>query len=209
MSITPGVVVGLVCHGRAVSLSEIGGEPNSPHAVTAGIAGGPEASRSPRKLEALELFSWAGAPLRRAVGGVQLLAWTPAPLGDGRRARSARRRAGPRRGHGHRPGGGRDARAADCSIVALDQSPAMLAGARARFATTSGSPVELVQAEAERLPFPTRALTPSAEIGLLLRYATIRRRRMRALARFCAPAGPSAWSSSASRRSRRRGPPGG
>src|SRR5437016_11032427 len=41
----------------------------------------------------------------------------------------------------------------DCSVVGIDQSAAMLARARARFGAGEGACVELLQAEAEALPF--------------------------------------------------------
>src|SRR5580704_478885 len=48
---------------------------------------------------------------------------------------------------------------ADCSVVGIDQSPQMLAAARARFAADGGSSarvsarVELIEGQAESLPF--------------------------------------------------------
>src|SRR5580693_2862375 len=46
---------------------------------------------------------------------------------------------------------------ADCSVVGVDQSPQMLAAARARFAAAERAggrpPVELLEGEAEALPF--------------------------------------------------------
>ncbi len=76
----------------------------------------------------------------------------------------------------------------DCSIVAVDQSPAMLAGARARFAAVPGSHVELVQAEAERLPFPDESFD-AVSFTYLLRYVDDPPATMRELARVLRPGG--------------------
>ena len=47
-----------------------------------------------------------------------------------------------------------------CSVVGIDQSAEMLAAARARFARSDHADrVHLIDGEAERLPFPMRALT--------------------------------------------------
>jgi demethylmenaquinone methyltransferase/2-methoxy-6-polyprenyl-1,4-benzoquinol methylase len=172
---------------RAVSLSEIA-EPNSPHAASAGIAGGPDASPSPRKLEALELFDglerrydalsaafsfWQDPRWRSAMvdelglrGGERIL---DVATGTGLVAAEMRARA-------------------DLSIVAVDQSPAMLAGARARFAAVPGSHVELVQAEAERLPFPDESFD-AVSFTYLLRYVDDPPATMRELARVLRPGG--------------------
>ena len=77
---------------------------------------------------------------------------------------------------------------ADCSIVAVDQSPAMLAAARARFAAQPGSPVELLQAEAERLPFADESFD-AVTFTYLLRYVDDPPATMRELARVLRPGG--------------------
>ncbi len=168
---------------RAVSLSEIA-ESQSPHAVTAGIP--PESS--PRKLEALELFDglerrydvlsaafsfWQDPRWRSAMvdslglrGGERVL---DVATGTGLVAAELRARA-------------------DCSIVAVDQSPAMLAAARARFAAQPGSPVELLQAEAERLPFADESFD-AVSFTYLLRYVDDPPATMRELARVLRPGG--------------------
>jgi demethylmenaquinone methyltransferase/2-methoxy-6-polyprenyl-1,4-benzoquinol methylase len=55
----------------------------------------------------------------------------------------------------------------DCTVVGIDQSPQMLAAARARFA--GDGRVELVQGEAERLPFADRSFD-ALTFTYLLRY---------------------------------------
>ncbi len=156
--------------------------------MTAPIADGPEASRSPRKLEALELFDglerrydalsaafsfWQDPRWRSAMvgelglrGGERVL---DVATGTGLVAAEMRARA-------------------DCSIVAVDQSPAMLAAARARFAAVGGSRVELVQAEAERLPFPDESFDV-VSFTYLLRYVDDPPATMRELARVLRPGG--------------------
>ncbi len=59
-------------------------------------------------------------------------------------------------------------RRADCSIVGLDQSTEMLAGARARFAK-DGARVELVEGQAEQLPFADESFD-ALTFTYLLRY---------------------------------------
>ncbi len=170
-----------------VSLSEIA-DPNSPHAVSVGIGDGPQASRSPRKLEALELFDglerrydalsaafsfWQDPRWRSAMvdglcllGGERVL---DVATGTGLVAAELRARA-------------------DCSIVGVDQSPAMLAAARARFAAVPGADVELLQAEAERLPFADESFDV-VSFTYLLRYVDDPPATMRELARVLRPGG--------------------
>ena len=168
---------------RAVSLSEIV-DSQSPHAATAETG----APRSPRKLEAIELFNglerrydalsaalsfWQDPRWRSAMvdslrlgGGERVL---DVATGTGLVAAEIRSRA-------------------DCSIVAVDQSPAMLAAARARFASTPGSPAELLQAEAERLPFPDDSFD-AVTFTYLLRYVDDPQATMAELARVLRPGG--------------------
>src|SRR5437870_6603854 len=85
-----------------------------------------------------------------------------------------------------------------CSVVAIDQSPEMLDAARARFARRSPSEgrhragrvpaVELIQAEAERLPFPDGSFDVLT-FTYLLRYVDDPRATMRELARVLRPGG--------------------
>jgi demethylmenaquinone methyltransferase/2-methoxy-6-polyprenyl-1,4-benzoquinol methylase len=81
------------------------------------------------------------------------------------------------------------ARDGDCTVVGLDQSVEMLAGARARFdAGADGARVELVEGEAERLPFADAAFD-ALTFTYLLRYVDDPRATMRELARVLRPGG--------------------
>ena len=77
-----------------------------------------------------------------------------------------------------------------CSVVALDQSEAMLAGARRRVAAHAelGRRVELVQAEAEKLPFEAASFD-AVTFTYLLRYVDDPAATMRELARVLRPGG--------------------
>jgi demethylmenaquinone methyltransferase / 2-methoxy-6-polyprenyl-1,4-benzoquinol methylase len=91
---------------------------------------------------------------------------------------------------------------ARCSVVGIDQSPQMLAGARARFAgmdgaadpgapVASGAPgarVELVQGQAEALPFADGSFD-GLTVTYLLRYVDDPRATVRELARVLRPGG--------------------
>jgi demethylmenaquinone methyltransferase / 2-methoxy-6-polyprenyl-1,4-benzoquinol methylase len=78
------------------------------------------------------------------------------------------------------------ARCERCSVVALDQSAEMLAAARERFAGEAR--VDLVQGEAERLPFPAESFD-ALTFTYLLRYVEDPRATMRELARVVKPGG--------------------
>jgi demethylmenaquinone methyltransferase / 2-methoxy-6-polyprenyl-1,4-benzoquinol methylase len=81
------------------------------------------------------------------------------------------------------------ARAADCTVVGLDQSAEMLAGARARFATgPDAARVQLVEGQAERLPFADAAFD-ALTFTYLLRYVDDPPATMRELARVVRPGG--------------------
>jgi demethylmenaquinone methyltransferase/2-methoxy-6-polyprenyl-1,4-benzoquinol methylase len=81
---------------------------------------------------------------------------------------------------------------ADCSVVGVDQSPQMLAAARARFAATeraAGRPrVELLEGEAEALPFADASFD-ALTFTYLLRYVDDPAATMRELARVVRPGG--------------------
>jgi demethylmenaquinone methyltransferase/2-methoxy-6-polyprenyl-1,4-benzoquinol methylase len=79
-------------------------------------------------------------------------------------------------------------RRADCSVVGIDQSPEMLAAARARFATVAPSRVELVEGQAEALPFALESFD-ALTFTYLLRYVDDPRATMRELARVVRPGG--------------------
>jgi demethylmenaquinone methyltransferase / 2-methoxy-6-polyprenyl-1,4-benzoquinol methylase len=78
-------------------------------------------------------------------------------------------------------------RRADCSVVGVDQSPEMLGAARARFAGENSS-VELVQGQAEQLPFADASFD-AVTFTYLLRYVDDPAATMRELARVVRPGG--------------------
>jgi demethylmenaquinone methyltransferase / 2-methoxy-6-polyprenyl-1,4-benzoquinol methylase len=78
-------------------------------------------------------------------------------------------------------------RRADCSVVGLDQSPEMLAGARARFAG-DGTRVELVEGQAEQLPFADESFD-ALTFTYLLRYVDDPPATLRELVRVVRPGG--------------------
>jgi demethylmenaquinone methyltransferase/2-methoxy-6-polyprenyl-1,4-benzoquinol methylase len=73
-----------------------------------------------------------------------------------------------------------------CTVVGIDQSPQMLAAARARFAGRSD--VELVQGEAEALPFADASFD-ALTFTYLLRYVEDPQRTLAELARVVRPGG--------------------
>jgi len=168
--------------------SEVDG-PRRPGRV-ASTAGSSTDRSSPRKREALELFRalprhydalsaalsfWQDPRWRRAL----VSAVEPAPAqrvldvatGTGMVAAELLRRA-------------------DCSVVGIDQSPEMLAAARARFAPVEGerSRVELVEGQAEALPFADASFD-ALTFTYLLRYVDDPPATMRELARVVRPGG--------------------
>jgi demethylmenaquinone methyltransferase / 2-methoxy-6-polyprenyl-1,4-benzoquinol methylase len=76
---------------------------------------------------------------------------------------------------------------ADCSVVGIDQSPQMLAAARARFAS-DGARVELVEGQAEELPFAQESFD-ALTVTYLLRYVDDPSATVRELARVVRPGG--------------------
>ena len=81
-------------------------------------------------------------------------------------------------------------RRSGCRVVGLDQSPEMLARARARFAADPElrERVELVEGTAERLPFPDQAFD-ALTFTYLLRYVDDPAATLRELARVVKPGG--------------------
>ena len=154
------------------------------------VAGGPggQATRSPRKLEALELFDglerrydrlsaafsfWQDPRWRRALvdavqlrGGERVL---DVATGTGMVAAELRSRC-------------------ECTVVGVDQSEAMLSVARARFAALGSSEVQLVQGEAEELPFADDSFD-ALTFTYLLRYVDDPARTLRELVRVVRPGG--------------------
>jgi demethylmenaquinone methyltransferase / 2-methoxy-6-polyprenyl-1,4-benzoquinol methylase len=78
------------------------------------------------------------------------------------------------------------ARCAGCTVVGLDQSAEMLAGARARFAGERR--VELIEGQAERLPFADGSFD-ALTFTYLLRYVEDPAATLRELARVVRPGG--------------------
>jgi demethylmenaquinone methyltransferase/2-methoxy-6-polyprenyl-1,4-benzoquinol methylase len=78
-------------------------------------------------------------------------------------------------------------RRCDCTVVGVDQSPEMLAAARARF-RAGGGEVELVEGQAEALPFADESFD-GLTFTYLLRYVDDPAATMRELARVLRPGG--------------------
>ena len=80
-----------------------------------------------------------------------------------------------------------------CSVVGLDQSEQMLARARAKLAAQPDltGRIELVRAEAERLPYPDKEFD-ALTFTYLLRYVDDPAATLRELARVVKPGGPIA-----------------
>ncbi len=78
---------------------------------------------------------------------------------------------------------------ADCSVVGIDQSPEMLAAARARFGRSErGARVQLIEGQAEELPFEDASFD-ALTFTYLLRYVDDPPATMRELARVLRPGG--------------------
>jgi demethylmenaquinone methyltransferase/2-methoxy-6-polyprenyl-1,4-benzoquinol methylase len=141
---------------------------------------------SPRKREALELFS--GLPRRYDALSAALSFWQ-----DPRWRRALVSAAAPAPGErilDVATGTGMVAAEllarADCTVVGIDQSAEMLAAARARFA--GGARVELIEGEAESLPFADESFD-TLTFTYLLRYVDDPGATMRELARVVRPGG--------------------
>jgi len=143
---------------------------------------------SPRKREALELFS--GLPRRYDALSAALSFWQ-----DPRWRRALVSAVAPRAGErvlDVATGTGMVAAEllarADCSVVGIDQSADMLAGARARFASAGSGRVELIEGQAEALPFADGSFD-ALTFTYLLRYVDDPAATMRELARVVRPGG--------------------
>ena len=146
------------------------------------------AGSSPRKLEAIELFRELPRrydELSAALSFWQDPRWRRALVGEARV------------GNGDRvldvaTGTGMVAAEllarADCTVVAIDQSAAMLSRARSRFAGESSGRVELLEGEAEQLPFPDGSFD-ALTFTYLLRYVDDPAATVRELARVVRPGG--------------------
>jgi len=148
--------------------------------------------RSPRKREALELFS--GLPRRYDQLSAALSFWQ-----DPRWRRALVSAVAPQAGQrvlDVATGTGMVAAEllarADCSVVGIDQSPQMLAAARARFAAApragAAARVELIEGQAESLPFADASFD-ALTFTYLLRYVDDPAATVRELARVIRPGG--------------------
>jgi demethylmenaquinone methyltransferase/2-methoxy-6-polyprenyl-1,4-benzoquinol methylase len=79
-------------------------------------------------------------------------------------------------------------RRCECSVVGIDQSAAMLARARARFAVAENARVQLLEGQAESLPFADASFDVLT-VTYLLRYVDDPAATMRELARVLRPGG--------------------
>jgi demethylmenaquinone methyltransferase/2-methoxy-6-polyprenyl-1,4-benzoquinol methylase len=147
-----------------------------------------EGAASERKLEALELFR--GLPKRYDALSAALSFWQ-----DPRWRRALVDAAAPLPGQrvlDVATGTGMVAAEllarADCSVAAIDQSAAMLAAARARFAAAGETRVQLIEGQAEALPFPDASFD-ALTFTYLLRYVDDPAATMRELARVVRPGG--------------------
>jgi demethylmenaquinone methyltransferase/2-methoxy-6-polyprenyl-1,4-benzoquinol methylase len=145
---------------------------------------GVEHSASPRKREALELFS--GLPRRYDALSAAFSFWQ-----DPRWRRALVDEIAPRPGQrvlDVATGTGMVAAEllsrCDCTVVGIDQSADMLGAARARFAHESR--VELVEGEAEKLPFADGSFD-ALTVTYLLRYVEDPRATVAELARVLRP----------------------
>jgi demethylmenaquinone methyltransferase/2-methoxy-6-polyprenyl-1,4-benzoquinol methylase len=77
---------------------------------------------------------------------------------------------------------------ADCTVVGIDQSAEMLAGARTRFAAADSSRIELIEGQAEVLPFADASFD-ALTFTYLLRYVDDPAATVRELARVVRPGG--------------------
>ncbi|HWD10897.1 MAG TPA: ubiquinone/menaquinone biosynthesis methyltransferase [Solirubrobacteraceae bacterium] len=143
---------------------------------------------SPRKREAIELFS--GLPARYDALSAALSFWQ-----DPRWRRALVDTADPHAGDrvlDVATGTGMVAaellRRCECSVVGIDQSTAMLARARARFAAGERSRIELVEGQAEALPFADASFDVLT-VTYLLRYVDDPAATVRELARVLRPGG--------------------
>lgn len=143
---------------------------------------------SPRKREALALFR--GLPQRYDALSAALSFWQ-----DPRWRRALVSAVAPRAGQrvlDVATGTGMVAaellRRADCTVVGVDQSAEMLAGARRRFAALQRDRVELIEGQAEALPFDDESFD-ALTFTYLLRYVDDPAATVRELARVVRPGG--------------------
>jgi demethylmenaquinone methyltransferase/2-methoxy-6-polyprenyl-1,4-benzoquinol methylase len=156
--------------------------------MSSSAASGANGTASPRKRQALELFS--GLPRRYDELSAALSFWQ-----DPRWRRALVGAVEPRAGErvlDVATGTGMVAAEllarADCSVVGIDQSAAMLTRARARFAAESSSRIELIEGQAESLPFVDGSFD-ALTFTYLLRYVDDPAATVAELARVVRPGG--------------------
>jgi demethylmenaquinone methyltransferase/2-methoxy-6-polyprenyl-1,4-benzoquinol methylase len=145
-------------------------------------------SSSPRKLEAIELFRELPRrydELSAALSFWQDPRWRRALVGEAR-VKDGERVLDVATGTGMVAA--ELLRRARCSVVGIDQSAAMLSRARSRFAGLGPERIELLEGEAERLPFADGAFD-ALTFTYLLRYVDDPAATMRELARVVRPGG--------------------
>jgi demethylmenaquinone methyltransferase / 2-methoxy-6-polyprenyl-1,4-benzoquinol methylase len=152
------------------------------------VAGGAAGVASPTKRHALELFR--GLPARYDTLSAALSFWQ-----DPRWRAALVRALAPASGErildvasGTGMVAAEELARADCSVVCVDQSPQMLAAARQRFAGAQHARVQLVEAQAEALPFADESFD-ALSFTYLLRYVDDPAAVMRELARVLRPGG--------------------
>jgi demethylmenaquinone methyltransferase/2-methoxy-6-polyprenyl-1,4-benzoquinol methylase len=148
----------------------------------------PSDRRSPRKREALELFS--GLPRRYDQLSAALSFWQDPrwrrALVDAVAPVAAERLLDVATGTGMVAA--ELLARAECTVVGIDQSPQMLSAARTRFTGEDSGRVQLLEGQAEALPFPDASFD-ALTFTYLLRYVDDPRATMRELARVLRPGG--------------------
>jgi demethylmenaquinone methyltransferase / 2-methoxy-6-polyprenyl-1,4-benzoquinol methylase len=174
-----------------VSLSDLAAMSSSASSGVDGVAPPPARPAEPssaRKRQALELFR--GLPHHYDFLSAALSFWQ-----DPRWRRALVSAAGPRPGErvlDVATGTGMVAAEllarCNCTVVGIDQSAEMLAAARARFAGPGGASVELIEGQAEALPFADESFDVLT-FTYLLRYVEDPAVTVRELARVVRPGG--------------------
>jgi demethylmenaquinone methyltransferase / 2-methoxy-6-polyprenyl-1,4-benzoquinol methylase len=156
--------------------------------MSSSATSGGDGAASPRKREALDLFS--GLPRRYDALSAALSFWQ-----DPRWRRALVSHAAPKAGErvlDVATGTGMVAAEllsrCDCSVVGIDQSEAMLSAARARFASEPATRIELIQGQAESLPFADASFD-ALTFTYLLRYVDDPATTVSELARVVRPGG--------------------
>lgn len=156
--------------------------------MSSSATSGADGVASPRKREALELFR--GLPRHYDALSAALSFWQ-----DPRWRRELVSAAAPRAGDrvlDVATGTGMVAAEllarCECSVVGIDQSAAMLSAARTRFAGAAPDRVQLLEGQAESLPFPDASFD-ALTFTYLLRYVDDPQATLRELTRVVRPGG--------------------